>query len=61
MLSDSHMVTTSGERKKSKMRVSIDWYVAIEHQRLGSIRVSLLIIRLVNYSVTTSLIYKYII
>jgi len=33
-----HMVTTSDDRKKSEMRVSADWCVAIEHQRLSSIR-----------------------
>jgi len=36
------------------------WYVTAKHQRLSSIRVlSLSIIRLVNYSVTNSLIYKF--
>ena len=36
------------------------WYVTVKHQRLSSIRVlSLSIIRLVNYSVTNSLIYKF--
>ena len=37
------------------------WYVAVEHWGLNSIRaLSLSIIRLANYSVTTSLIYKFI-
>ena len=41
------------------MGVSADWCVTIEHQKLSSIkRLSLSIIRLANYSVTTSLIYK---
>ena len=34
-----HVVTTSNNRKKSKIRVSADWYVTIEHQRSSSIRV----------------------
>ena len=34
-----HMVATLDDRKKSKMRVSADWCVAIEHQRSSSIRV----------------------
>ena len=38
-LSICHIVTTSDDRKKSKMGVSADWCVAIEHQRLSSIRV----------------------
>ena len=33
-----HIVTTSDDRKKSEMRVSADWCVTIEHQRLSSIR-----------------------
>ena len=33
-----HMVTTSDDGKKSEMEVSADWCVAIEHQRLSSIR-----------------------
>ena len=32
------------------------WYVAIEHQRLSSLEY--LIIKLVNYNVTTNIIYK---
>ena len=32
-----HMVTTSDDRKKSEVRVSANWCVAIEHQRLSSI------------------------
>ena len=40
------------------MEVSTDWCITIEHWGLSSIRV---IIRLVNYSITTSLIYKEII
>ena len=54
------VVATSDDGKKSEMGVSADWCVAIEHQRSSSIReLSLLIIRLANYSVTTSLIYKW--
>ena len=34
-----YMVTTSDERKKSEMKVSTDWCVVIEYQRLSSIRV----------------------
>ena len=33
------IVTTSDNRKKSEMRVSANWCVAIEHQRSSSIRV----------------------
>jgi len=43
------------------MKVSTYRCVAIEHWRLSSIKLSLLIIRLVNYNVTTGLIYKEII
>ena len=39
MLSVCCMVTTSDDRKKSKIGVSADWCVAVEHQRLSSIRV----------------------
>ena len=39
MLSVCHIVITSDEGKKSKIGVSTDWYVAIEHQKLSSIRV----------------------
>jgi len=39
MLSNCHVVTTSDERKKSKMEVSTDWYVTIEYWRSSSIRV----------------------
>ena len=54
------MVTTSDKRKKSKMEVSADWYITVKYWRLSSMELSLSIIRLVNYSVTTSLIYRYI-
>jgi len=33
------MVVTSDKRKKSEIEVSTDWYVAIEHWRLSSIRI----------------------
>ena len=33
------MVVTSNERKKSERGMSINWCVAIEHQRLSSIRI----------------------
>ena len=33
------MVTTLDERKKSEIEVSTDWYIAIKHQRLSSMRV----------------------
>jgi len=39
VLSVYHMVVTSDDREKSEMEVSADWCVAIEHQRLSSIRV----------------------
>jgi len=39
MLSIYHMVTTLDERKKFKMGVSTDLYVAIEHWRLSSIKI----------------------
>ena len=38
-LSACYIVATSDRRKKSEMEVSVDWYVAIEHQRLSLIRV----------------------
>ena len=53
MPSDYYIVVTSDERKKSKMGVSTDWYVAIEHQRLSSIRVIF-----INYQ-TSKLQYNY--
>ena len=34
-----YVVTTSDKRKKFKVEVSTDWYVAIEHWRLSSIKV----------------------
>jgi len=34
-----HVVATSDDREKSKMGVSADWYVTIEHWRLSSIRI----------------------
>jgi len=39
VLSVCRMVTTSDDKKKSEMRVSTDWYVAVEHWRSSSIRV----------------------
>ena len=36
-----HMVATSDDGEKSEMEVSADWCVAVEHQRLSSIRVYL--------------------
>ena len=48
-----HMVTTSDDGKKSKMGVSADWCVTIEHQRSNSIRVIF-----VNYQ-TSELQYNY--
>jgi len=53
------MVATSDDREKSKREVSTDlvchcWTPEIEFNK----RLSLSIIRLVNYSVTTSLIYE---
>ena len=39
VLSIYYMVATSNDRKKSKMGVSADWCVTVEHQRLSSIRV----------------------
>jgi len=39
VLSVCHMVTTSDRRKKSKIEMSSDWYVTIEHWRSSSIRV----------------------
>ena len=37
-LSVCHMVATSDDGEKSKMKVSADWCIAIEHQRSSSIR-----------------------
>jgi len=54
-----YIVTTLDEWIKFEIRVSADWCVTVEHWRSSLIRVlSLLIIKLVNYSITTSLIYK---
>jgi len=39
VLSVCHMVTTSDDREKSKIKVSADWCIIIEHWRLSSIRV----------------------
>ena len=39
MPSICHMVAILEERKKSEIKVSTDWCVTIEHQRLSSIRV----------------------
>ena len=61
MLSGCHVVTTSDERKKFKMEVSTDWCIAIEYQRSSSIRVIFVNYQTMNYSITTSLIYKEII
>jgi len=36
-----YVVVTLDDGKKSKMEVSADWCVAVEHQRLSSIRVYL--------------------
>jgi len=56
-----HMVVISENRKKSEMGVSTDlvchhWTLEIEFNK----KLSSLIIRLVNYNVTTSLIYKFL-
>ena len=58
-LSVCHMVITSDKRKRSEMEMSADlvcycWTLRIEFNK----GLSLSIIRLVSYSVTTSLIYK---
>ena len=34
-----HVVATSDDEKKSKIGISANWYVTIEHQRSSSIRV----------------------
>ena len=47
------MIITSDERKKSEMKVSTDWYIAIEYWRLSSIRVIF-----INYQ-TSELQYNY--
>ena len=39
MLSVYYVATTSDEKKKSEMRVSTNWCVAVEYQRLSFIRV----------------------
>jgi len=39
VLSDCYIVTTLDERKKSEMKVSTNWCVAVVHQRLSSIRI----------------------
>ena len=61
MLPVCYMVTTSDNRKRSKIEISADlvcccWIPEIEFNK----SLSLLIIRLVNYSVTTSLIYEFL-
>ena len=60
-LSSLIVVTTSDDRKKSKMKVSTDlvchyWILRIKFNK----SLSLSIIRLANYSVTTSLIYEFL-
>ena len=55
------MVAASDEEEEVQVEVSAEWCVTVEHQRSSSIRDYLCrIIRLANYSVTTSLIYKLI-
>ena len=39
ILSVCHIVATSDGRKKAEMGVSADWCVAVEYQRLSSIRI----------------------
>ena len=39
VLSVCHVAATSDDGKKSEMKVSADWYVAIEYWGLSSIRV----------------------
>ena len=39
VLSVCHVVTTSDNGKKSKIGVSADWYITVEHQGSSSIRV----------------------
>jgi len=39
ILSDCCMVATSDERKKSKMGMSTDWCITIEHWRLSLIKI----------------------
>jgi len=61
MLSVCHIVTISDERKKSEIRVSANlvyhcWTSEIKFNK----NLSLSIIRLANYSVTTSLIYEFL-
>ena len=34
-----YVVTILDKRKKSEIKVSTDWYIAIKHQRLSSIKV----------------------
>ena len=53
ILSNYCMIITSDERKKSEMKVSTDWYIAIEYWRLSSIRVIF-----INYQ-TSELQYNY--
>ena len=58
-LSICHMVTTSDEWMKSEIEVSADVGVLpLNTRNQVQQKLSLLIIRLANYSVTTSLIYK---
>ena len=38
-LSVCHMIATSDKKKESKIEVSADWYVTVEHWKLSSIRV----------------------
>ena len=48
-----YIVATSYKRMKSKMEVSIDWYVTVEHWRSSSIRIIF-----VNYQIN-ELQYNY--
>ena len=56
------MVATSDEGERVQAEVSTDWCVAVETPEIEfNESLSLLIIRLTNYNVTTSLIYKLIV
>ena len=61
MPSICHIVVTLDKGERVRVEVSTDWCVAIETPEIEfNESLSLLIIRLANYNVTISLIYKLI-
>ena len=62
MPSICHIVVTLDKGERVRVEISTDWCVAVETPEIEfNESLSLLIIRLVNYNITTSLIYKLIV